>query len=74
MTHFFQEKFEPNDYDFWVMDIQGAELPVLKELMRLKSCKFIYIEVSREIFMKREHNGMSLKFLNRQRFKSMGTD
>ena len=44
------------------MDIQGAELPVLKGADEtLKSCKFIYIEVSKEIFMKREHNGMSLK-------------
>ena len=27
---FFTESIQAKDYDFWVMDIQGVELPVLK--------------------------------------------
>ena len=72
-TFFSQEKFEPNDYDFWVMDIQGAELPVLKGADEtLKSCKFIYIEVSRGNFYEEGTQWNELKnFLINNGFKNL---
>ena len=50
-TFFLQESIQAKDYDFWVMNIQGAELPVLKGAVEsLKTCKFIYVEVSKGNF------------------------
>ena len=73
LTHFSQEKFEPYDYDFWVMDIKVNELPVLKGAVEtLKSCKFIYIEVSRGNFYEKGTQWNELKnFLIDKGFKNL---
>jgi len=44
-----QNKINVNEYNFWVMDLQGAELYALQgSINALKECKFIYCEISKE--------------------------
>lgn len=48
-TLLFQKKIDVNEYNFWVMDLQGAELLALQGANdSLKNCKFIYCEISKE--------------------------
>tara|TARA_B100001063_G_scaffold72504_1_gene66769 strand:+ start:1720 stop:2424 length:705 start_codon:yes stop_codon:yes gene_type:complete len=72
-SFFFQESLKPRDYDFWVMDIQGAELPVLKGAKKsLQDCKFIFVEVSDGDFYKKGTQWVELKnFLKTQEFENM---
>lgn len=43
------EKINLDKYNFWVLDLQGAELLALKGAHEsIKFCKFIYIEISKE--------------------------
>lgn len=47
-TFFNENKINPGDYDFWVIDLQGAELVALRGAEKsLKTCNFIYVEVSK---------------------------
>lgn len=40
-------KVDPNEYDYWIVDLQGAELITFKGAENsLRSCKAIYVEVS----------------------------
>lgn len=40
-------KVDPNEYDYWIVDLQGAELITFKGAKNsLRSCKAIYVEVS----------------------------
>tara|TARA_B110000008_G_C16933620_1_gene549712 strand:+ start:35 stop:742 length:708 start_codon:yes stop_codon:yes gene_type:complete len=46
-TFFIEQSFKAEEYDFWVMDIQGAELSALKGAIKsLEKCNFVYVEVS----------------------------
>ena len=52
-TLFTEEKIDPNRYNHWILDLQGAELLALKGAEKsLESCKSIYVEVSKEKFYK----------------------
>ena len=47
-TVFLENKIDPKEYDYWVMDLQGAELIVLKGAENiLKHCNFIFTEISK---------------------------
>ena len=47
-TFFLENKINSKEYDFWIMDLQGAELLALKGAQNsLKNCNFIYVEVSK---------------------------
>lgn len=72
-TFFSQENLEADDYDFWVMDIQGSELPVLKGAEEsLKSCNFIYVEVSKGNFYEEGTQWNEIKtFLMERGFKNL---
>ena len=60
---FFEKKIKSEKYNFWVLDVQGAELLVLKGAQnQLKHCKYLYIEVSKIEFYK---NGVLFKELNK---------
>ena len=52
-TFFYENHLSANEYNFWVMDIQGAELLALKGANKsLNECKYIYIEISDGDFYK----------------------
>ena len=52
-TFFEENELSASDYDFWVMDIQGAELSALKGADKsLKKCKYVYVEISDGDFYK----------------------
>jgi FkbM family methyltransferase len=52
-TFFKIKKLEPKLYNFWVIDVQGAELLALKGAKRiLDFCKYLYVEVSLKDFYK----------------------
>ena len=72
-TFFSQESIEAKDFDFWVMDIQGAELPVLKGAQNsLENCNFIYVEVSKGDYYKDGTQWSDLKkFLKTKNFENM---
>ena len=57
-----KEQINLDKYDFWVVDLQGAELLALKGANEMiKSCKFMYIEISKENIYK---NGANWNELN----------
>ena len=64
------EPIEILDYDFWVIDLQGAELLALKGAMEsLRKCKSILVEVSKNEYYKNAVNWEELKkFLNQNDF------
>ena len=72
-TFFSQESIQARDYDFWVMDIQGAELPVLKGAENsLQSCNFIFVEVSKGDYYKDGTQWSELKrFMNINNFENL---
>lgn len=46
---FEKNNIDPKSYDFWVLDLQGAELLALKGADdSIKYCKTIYVEISQE--------------------------
>ena len=52
-TFFEENKINCEDYDFWVIDLQGSELPVLKGAQHsLKKCNYIYVEISKGEYYK----------------------
>ena len=65
-------QIDPQKYDHWVMDLQGAELKVLKGATNsLKYCKSIYIEVSTKQFYENSVTWTELnKWLNSNGFVS----
>ena len=72
-TFLLQKSVQAKDYDFWVMDVQGAELPVLKGAKKsLESCNFIYVEVSHGDYYKNGTQWTDLKnFLKINNFENM---
>ena len=66
-----EKKIEINEFDHLVIDVQGAELDVLKGSTNfLKVCKSIYIEVSTENFYQYGSKWNDIKeFLNQNNFK-----
>ncbi len=72
-SFFVQESLKPKDYDFWIMDIQGAELPVLKGAKKsLQNCKFIYVEVSDGNYYEKGTQWIDLKnFLKIHNFENL---
>ena len=65
-----KNKLDITLYDHWVIDVQGAELEVLKGAKNsLKSCKSITVEVSTENFYKEGSSYNSIKeFLSTKNF------
>ncbi len=52
-----KEQINVNKYNFLVVDLQGAELLALKDANEMiKSCKFMYIEISKENICKNREN------------------
>ena len=52
-TLFNENKINSAEYDFWVIDLQGAELSALKGAQNsLKNCNFVYVEVSKGEYYK----------------------
>ena len=74
-TFFEENQIKPKDYDFWVMDIQGAELSALRGGNNsLKQCNYIYVEISDGDFYKdaTQWNELQdyLKNLNTEKWKN----
>ena len=65
-----KEKINVEKYDFWVLDLQGAELLALKGAYEsIKLCKFMYIEISKEDIYKNGANWTELnEFLSKNDF------
>ena len=65
-----KEQINVDKYDFWVVDLQGAELLALKGADEMiKSCKFMYIEISKENIYKNGANWNELnEFLKKKNF------
>lgn len=68
-----EHKVEINEFDHLVIDVQGAELDVLKGSINfLNKCKTVYIEVSTENFYQNGSNWDDVKsFLNKHNFKEL---
>ena len=68
-----QNSINIEDYDHWVMDLQGAELLALQGATKsLKFCKSLYIEVSKGEVYKGGANWIDiLKFLEQHDYKQM---
>ncbi len=50
---FYNHKLDEKKYNFWVIDVQGAELLVLNGSTNLiDNCKYLYIEISKDEFYK----------------------
>tara|TARA_B110000483_G_scaffold120873_1_gene145880 strand:+ start:23 stop:733 length:711 start_codon:yes stop_codon:yes gene_type:complete len=65
-----KEQINVEKYNFWVVDLQGAELLALKGAEEsIKSCKFMYIEISKENIYKGGANWSELnEFLRKNKF------
>ena len=65
-----KEQINVDKYNFWVVDLQGAELLALKGANEMiKSCKFMYIEISKEDIYKNGANWYELNdFLKKKNF------
>ena len=65
-----KEQINVDKYNFWVVDLQGAELLALKGANEMiKSCKFMYIEISKENIYKNGANWNELnEFLKKRNF------
>jgi FkbM family methyltransferase len=65
-----KEQINLDKYNFWVVDLQGAELLALKGANEsLKLCKFMYIEISKEDIYKNGANWTELnEFLSKNKF------
>ena len=64
------EKISINKYNYWVIDVQGAELLVLNGCKtNLQFCKYLYIEISKKSFYKNGAKWQDLKkFLDMNNF------
>jgi FkbM family methyltransferase len=69
-TLLIKNKIDVNKYNFWVMDLQGAELLALQGATdSLKNCKYIYCEISKEnIYINGAEWNELKKFLNNYGF------
>ncbi len=48
-----QEKINIREFDLWIIDVQGSELPVIKGSQNsLKFCKYLVTEISKKEFYK----------------------
>ena len=67
---FSEKKINSNDYNHWVMDLQGAELICLKGASEsIKNCKSIHIEISKENYYEGGANWLEIKkFLDTKGF------
>jgi len=72
-TFFLEESIKAEEYDFWVMDIQGAELSALKGAKNsLEKCNFIYVEISKNEYYKGAAQWNELKnFLKEFNFENL---
>ena len=72
-TFFLEQSFKVEEYDFWVMDIQGAELSALKGAKKsLEKCNFVYVEVSVGDYYKNAPQWEEIKsFLKKFNFKNV---
>lgn len=72
-TFFLEQLFKVEDYDFWVMDIQGAELSALKGAKKsLEKCNFIYVEISVGDYYRNASQWMEIKsFLKKFNFENL---
>ena len=72
-TFFLEQLFNVEDYDFWVMDIQGAELSALKVAKKsLETCNFIYVEISVGDYYRNASQWMEIKsFLKKFNFENL---
>jgi FkbM family methyltransferase len=72
-TFFKKERIVSNEYDFWVLDLQGAELPTLKGATQsLRYCKYIYVEISKNDYYKNGTKWTELKqFLINNNFQNL---
>jgi FkbM family methyltransferase len=72
-TFFKKEKITATEFDFWVLDLQGAELPTLKGAIKsLKYCKYIYVEISKNDYYKNGTKWSELKqFLIKNNFQNL---
>ena len=66
------ENISTKDYNHWVLDLQGAELLVLKGSEKsLKNCKSLLIEVSKKQFYSNGNIWLDIKkWLNHVGFKN----
>ena len=66
-TFFLQNSIDSKEYDFWVMDIQGAELPVLKGPQNhLLIVNLYMLRSATVIIIKKVRIGKSLKIFTKQ--------
>ena len=72
-TFFLEQLFKVEDYDFWVMDIQGAELSALKGAKKsLEKCNFIYVEISMGDYYRNASQWEEIKsFLKKFNFENL---
>ena len=72
-TFFLEQLFKVEDYDFWVMDIQGAELSALKGAKKsLEKCNFIYVEISTGDYYRNASQWVEIKsFLKKFNFENL---
>jgi FkbM family methyltransferase len=65
-----REKIEISEYDYWILDLQGAELLTLQGAKKsLKNCKFILVEISKSEYYVNGAKWENLKnFLNTNNF------
>ena len=48
-----KEKINIREFDLWIIDVQGSELPVIKGSQNsLKFCKYLVTEISKKEFYK----------------------
>lgn len=68
---FNEKNINSDDYDHWVMDLQGAELLCLKGANQsIKNCKSIHIEISKKNYYEGGAKWLEIKeFLNQKGFK-----
>ena len=69
-TIFNRESIEISEYDFWIMDLQGAELLALKGATNsLEKCRAILVEISKSDYYLKATKWDELKsFLNSNKF------
>ena len=68
---FDERNINSDDYNHWVMDLQGAELLCLKGANKsIKSCRSIHIEISKKNYYEGGSKWLEIKeFLNQKGFK-----
>lgn len=72
-TFFKKENVSADEFNFWVLDLQGAELPALKgATVSLAHCKYIYVEISKNDYYQNGTKWNELKhFLVNNNFENL---